>query len=486
MTKPILDEAMHRLVSSFPQPASSRPPEAPFNHHHFTPLFNNPLREAMPHNADFVAHFREAAPYIQALQGKTVVVGISSRLLTGATLTDIAADLRLLAEFGIRLVVVHGSRVQLNEMVQAAGQTPQYHRNRRITDENTLSFTKQVCGLLRADLEAALSFDSNQSVNAAKRKPLRILSGNFVLARPFGVLDGIDMGYTGQVRKIDAAGIQAALDSGSMVLLSPLGHALSGRSFNLSMTDLAQETAIALQAEKLIFITPDAGICDADGAAISNLTLAQAQQMLETENIGSEQQRWLQSAVYVLQNAVRRCQILSGSASGSLLRELFTRQGAGTSIAADDFVRIRPARSRDIADIIGLIRPLEEQGILLPRSREHLENHIQQFSILENDGRIEGCVAVKTYADDRAAELACLAVSPEARASGHGERLLAHVIAQATQAGMSRLFALSTQTGEWFLERGFSRVEADTLPAERQQQYQRDGRASQVFVYSID
>lgn len=208
--------------------------------------------------------------------------------------------------------------------------------------------------------------------------------------------------------------------------------------------------------------------------------------MLETESIGSEQQRWIQAAVYVLQNAVRRCQILSGSASGSLLRELFTRQGAGTSIAADDFVRIRPARSRDIADIIGLIRPLEEQGILLPRSREHLENHINQFSILENDGRIEGCVAVKTYADDVAAELACLAVSPEARASGHGERLLAHVIAQATQAGMHRLFALSTQTGEWFLERGFSRVDAQTLPAERQQQYQRDGRASQIFVYPID
>lgn len=440
----------------------------------------------MPHIADFVAHFREAAPYIQALQGKTIVVGISSRLLQGQTLANIAADLRLLADFSIRLVVVHGSRVQLNEMAQAAGQTPQYHRNRRITDAATLTLTKQVCGLLRADLEAALSFNSNRSVNDAKRKNSRILSGNFVLARPFGVLDGIDMGYTGQVRKIDATGIQTALDGGAIVLMSPIGHSLSGRSFNLSMTDLAQETAIALCAEKLIFITPDEGIADKNGQLIKNLTSQEAQQLLDSPHIDPEQQRWLHAALYVLPRAVRRCQIISGQASGSLLRELFTRQGAGTSIAADDFIRIRPARNRDIADIIGLIRPLEEQGILLPRSREYLENHIDQFNILENDGRSEGCVAVKTYLADGAAELACLAVSPEARDGGHGERLLAHVLTQTAQRGCTRLFALSTQTGEWFLERGFTRVAAETLPAERWQQYQRDGRASQVFVYTID
>lgn len=440
----------------------------------------------MPHNADFVAHFREAAAYIQALQGKTVVVGIASRLLQGETLVHIAADLRLLAEFGIRLVVVHGSRVQLNDMAQAAGQTPQYHRNRRITDAATLALTKQVCGLLRADLEAALSFSSQRSVNDAKRKNLRIISGNFVLARPFGVLDGIDMGYTGQVRKIDAAGINNALDDGALVLMSPLGHSLSGRSFNLSMTELAQETAIALTAEKLIFITPSEGIVDEKGCLIKNLTLNQARQLLAAEHIDGEQQRWLQAALYVLHHQVRRCQILSGQASGSLLCELFTRQGAGTSIAADDFIRIRPARSRDIADIISLIRPLEQQGILLPRSRAYLENHIHQFSILENDGRIEGCVAVKIYPDDAAAELACLAVSPEARASGYGERLLAHALAQTAQLGLTRLFALSTQTGEWFLERGFRRVASETLPVERQAQHQNNGRASHVFVYPLD
>lgn len=432
---------------------------------------------------DFLTHFREAAPYIQNLSGKTLVVGISSSLLEGSTLAAIAADLRLLAGFGIRLVVVHGSRQQINRLAQAAGHTSAYHRNRRITDDDAMRYTKQACGMLHADLEAALSFKNGDSIHTAQRnRPQRIAGGNFVTARPFGVLDGIDMQHTGRVRKIDTAAVKHALDNRAIVLISPIGHSLSGRSFNLSMTDIAEAAAIALEAEKLIFITPLRGITDTEGRLISNLTVPQAQALLAQNAVPAEQQRWLHAAVNALKSRVRRCQILSGSLPGSLIGELFTRHGTGTSIAGGDFVTIRPARSRDIAGIVRLIRPLEAQGILLPRSRTYLENHIGQFSILEDDGRLCGCVALKIYPEEAAAELSCLAVAPDTRDSGHGERLLEHIIAAAAAQGINRLFALSTQTGEWFLERGFCHAPADTLPHERLAEYRQNGRASHIFV----
>ena len=432
---------------------------------------------------DFVRHFREAAPYVHALRGKTVVIGISSALLQGDTLTALAADIGLLAGFGVRLVLVHGSRNQITEQTEAAGAVPQYHRNRRITDAETLQRTKQVCGILRADLEAALSLGLTGVPERGQR--LRIVGGNFVTARPFGVLDGVDMGYTGRVRKIDSQALQDCLDSGALVLLSPIGHSLSGRSFNLSMTDIAEAAAIALQAEKLVFMIPQAGIQDTNGHLLTNLTAREAHQLLDDQLVPSEQQRLLQAAVNALGHRVARCQILSGSRNGSLIRELFTRHGAGTSIAGGDFMHIRPARSRDIADIVRLIQPLAEEGILLPRSREYLENHIDEFAVLEDDCRLYGCVALKTYPQEQAAELACLAISPQARDSGWGERLLEYVLQQAAAKKLQHLFALSTQTGEWFLERGFLPAGAETLPAARWREYAENGRCSHIFLRTL-
>lgn len=432
---------------------------------------------------DFILHFREAAPYIHALRGKTVVIGISSALLTGNTLTALAADIGLLAGFGVRLVLVHGTRCQITAQTEADGDTPRYHRNRRITDAATLQRTKQVCGVLRTNLEAALSL--GLASLPGRGRGLRIVSGNFVTARPYGVLDGIDMGYTGQVRKIDTQALQDCLNDGAVVLISPIGHSLSGRSFNLSMTDIAEAAAIALQAEKLVFITPQPGITDTGNRLLTNLTAQEARQLLNEQQVPPEQQRLLQAALNALRHHVQRCQIVSGSLDGSLIRELFTRHGAGTSIAGGEFLNIRPARSSDIADIVRLTRPLAEQGILLPRSRGYLENHIGEFSVLEDDRHLCGCVALKTYPEAQAAELACLAISPEARDSGCGERLLDYVVQQAQSRQLHKLFALSTQTGEWFLERGFRTASPTDLPEERRRQYQENGRCSHIFLREL-
>lgn len=437
----------------------------------------------MTTSVDFIRDFREAAPYIHYLRGKTLVVGIASGLIGGATLPTLAADLNLIASLGVRLVVVHGSRTQINVLSETAGITPQYHNGRRITDDAMLVYAKQACGMVRSDIEAALSFGLSQT--PLRGKPLNIAGGNFVSARPLGVIDGIDMGYTGVVRKINTESILRNLNEGALVLISPLGHSLSGKTFNLSMGDIAESTAIALQAEKLIYLVDQEGILDAQGNVLSNLSAQEARSMLNNGSIHPTQHRLLQSAVNAVENGVQRTQILSGLSNGSLIAELFTRHGVGTSLARNAFMSIRQAQSGDIPDIAALIRPLEEQGILLRRSREYLENHIGEFSVLEHDRQIYGCVALKTFSDGQSGELACLVVSPEAQDSGYGELLLEHLLAQARSRNIRKLFALSTHTGEWFIERGFQTASPEDLPPERRHEYHESKRQSKVFVYPL-
>ena len=431
----------------------------------------------------FVRDFREAAPYINYLRGKTLVIGISGSLLEGASLRALAADLNLLASLGVRLVVVHGSRSQISALEEADGHTPQYYNGRRITDAATLTHAKQVCGMLRADIEAALSMGISQAPQ--RGKGLRIAGGNFVSARPLGIIDGIDMGYTGRIRKIDTEAIRQRLADGALVLISPLGHSLSGKTFNLSMGDIAEAAAIALQAEKLIYVVEQPGILDEKGEVLSNLSAAEARTLLDSNRAQTNQRRLLLSAINAVEHQVQRTQILSGREDGSLIRELFTRHGVGTSVAQNAFMTIRPAQSPDIPDIITLIRPLEDQGVLLRRSREYLENHIGEFSILEHDRQIYGCVALKVFEESRQGELACLVVSPEAQDGGYGERLLDYLFANAKARGVQQLFALSTHTGEWFIERGFQTASAEDLPAARLQEYHESGRKSKVFVYDL-
>ena len=433
----------------------------------------------------FISHFREAAPYIDYLRGKTLVAGIAGSLLTPERFRPIAADLALLAGLGIRLVLVYGSRSPISAACAAQGIEPRYHLGRRVTDATVLEIAKQVCGRLNYEIEAALSVGLSHSPQRGRR--LRVVSGNFVSARPLGIIDGIDMGYTGCVRKTDAEAVQSCLDSGAVVLISPLAASLGGKTFNLAMTDIAESAAAALQAEKLVFLIEEEGILDEKGRRLSNLSSEEAEGRLKNGGILPQQRGLLRTALNAVDKGVQRCQILSGLADGDLIGELFTRSGTGTAVAQAPFMRIRPAEGSDIPDLIALIRPLEAQGILVRRSREYLETHIGGFSVLEHDRQIYGCVALKTFADaPESGELACLAVSPDAQDGGYGELLLQHLIGRARSLRLKKLFALSTQTGDWFVERGFQTASVADLPAGRQAEYRRSGRQSAVFVLGLD
>jgi amino-acid N-acetyltransferase len=431
---------------------------------------------------EFVLSFREAAPYINAFRGKTFVIAVNGETIVDGCVPFLAQDINLLASLGVRIVVVHGARPQIESLLGKYGLTPQFHRERRVTDPATMEVVKQAFGGARHEIEAALSMSMpNSPMHGAG---LRIGSGNFLTARPLGVIDGVDMQYTGQVRKIDVAGIRSRLENGELVLISAIGYSPTGEAFNLTMEEVATHTAIALQAEKLIYMVKES-IATGHESLPSTLTAYQAEQLLaDPSKLSPDAAACLPGAVKATRHGVARSHLVSRDEDGALLAELFTDGGNGTMVARDPLVRIRAATIEDIGDILGLIRPLEEASVLVKRSRENLEMEIGQYSVLEDDNRIFGCVAMHSFPDAGMAELACLVVSPERRDAGLGELLLNHVEQQARRSNIERLFVLTTQTAHWFIERGFKDATLADLPVERQRFYNYQ-RRSKVFIKTL-
>jgi amino-acid N-acetyltransferase len=428
----------------------------------------------------FVHWFRAAAPYIHGFRGRTFVVAFGGEVVAEGKFQTLTHDLNLLASLGVRLVLVHGARPQIAAQLAARGAQPRFVRGIRVTDEAALQSAKQASGQLRVEIEALLSMGLPNSPMA--NAEIRVAGGNFVTARPRGVLDGVDMQYTGEVRKIHAEAIRRRLEAGELVLLSPLGYSPTGEIFNLTMEDVAAEAAIALGADKLIFLIEQAGVSDASSQLLRELTVSAAETALrERQDLPEDARLYLPAAVKACRAAVPRAHLLSRHLDGALLLELFTHEGVGTMVAQDPLERLRPACIEDVASILALIAPLEVDGTLVKRSRERLEMEIERFSVLEHDAVIAGCAALYPFPDAGAGELACLAIHPDARNGGAGDRLLRHIEAQARRAGLRQLFVLTTRAAHWFVERGFAAAEVDALPAQRQQLYNYQ-RNSKVFV----
>ncbi|MBP6345344.1 amino-acid N-acetyltransferase [Neisseriaceae bacterium CLB008] len=433
----------------------------------------------------FVQSFREAAPYIHLYRHRTFVLAISSRTVYSGRFLEIVQDINLLSSLGIRVVLVHGLRTYTRALMKHEAKTnpPLEHGRHRVTTPDALAYIKQAAGLIRFEIEAALSMGLPNSPMQGAR--LRVSSGNFITAKPLGVLDGIDMQHTGSIRKIDTDGIKQRLHDENLVLVSPIGYSLSGELFSLNMEEVASQLAIKLGAEKLIYLVEGQGAATADGQRISTLTAQEAKNLLERTPQAEDVQRVLPQAIQAVSEGVNRAHLLSSLEDGAMLQELFTRNGTGTSLARDSFITVREANIDDIADIINLIRPLEERGVLIKRSREELEHHINEYSILVHDHQTYGCVALYPYPEENMAELGCLAVAPEKRAAGYGELLLSHIEYRARIAGYDQLFALTTQTSHWFTERGFKPTNHANLPAAKRAQYD-EARHSKVLIKDLN
>jgi len=435
-----------------------------------------------PQPEAFIRWFRQTAPYLHAFRGRTFVVAFGGELIAErARFAHFIQDVNLLAALGIRLVLVHGARPQIEAELKAKHVRSRYAKGLRITDAQALVAVKHAAGVLRVEIEALLSQGLPNSPMAGAS--IRVASGNYIAARPIGVVDGVDYQFTGLVRKVDAQAIARRLEAGEVVLVPHTGYSPTGEVFNLSWEDVAENVAVALRADKLLLFV-DRLPTDRKGAVLGELTARQAEALLKDAGLGAHTTRAIRHALRALAAGVGRAHLISRRTWGGTPLELFTHSGVGTMITADPVQRLRDARLEDVGGILALIEPLEADGTLVKRGRERLEQEIGNFLVIEHDGVIVGCAALYPFAEDKAAELACLAVAPEARDAGHGERLLRACEERARRMKIRKLFALTTRAAHWFLAQGFKPADPSALPGERRALYNWK-RGSKVFLKRI-
>ncbi|WP_373777467.1 amino-acid N-acetyltransferase [Glaesserella sp.] len=433
-------------------------------------------------NTELVQWFRQSTPYVNLHSGKTFVIMLDGEVLDSDNFINIINDISLLHSLNIKLVVVFGARPQINQLLEKNQIVSEYYNNIRITNAQSLDIVKQAVGKVHYDLFARLSL---RSPNAPV---INIVSGNMILAQPIGVVDGIDYVLSGKVRRVNIDSIKQQLEKNSIVLLGPVAPSVTGEMFNLPFEEVATQVAIKLKADKLIGFCHEQGVIDDDGQVMADLPPQEAKsylnQMIVDGHYHTAKARFLQAAIDVCRAGVKRAHLISYNEDGSLLQELFSRDGIGTQLSMQDSEDIRIATVQDIPGLLELIHPLEKQGILVKRSREQIEMEISHYTIIERDGVVIACAALNPYPEEKMAEMACVAVHPDYRDSARGDVLLAEIQKRARKMGIEKLFILTTRTTQWFQERGFEPAGVDDLPKYKRDNYNYQ-RRSKVLIQSL-
>ena len=435
------------------------------------------------YTTDFVAWFRSVAPYINAFRGKTFIVAFGGEVVADGKFVELTHDLNLLASLGVRLVLVHGARPQIEQHLLHNRIDDHYHQGIRLTDAPTMQCVKEAVGRVRFEIEALLSMGLANSTMA--NADIRVAGGNFITAQPMGVINGMDLLHTGKVRKVDVSAINSRLSNNEVVLLSPLGYSPTGEIFNLTLEDVATFTAIALDADKLIFLMDTDGVMDKKGELLRELTIASATAILAGKRkLPDDVGLFLPCAVRACEAGVARSHLISRHLDGAVLQELFSDTGIGSMVVESSLNTLRDATIDDVGAILQLLQPLETEGILVRRSRELLEREVDRFVVLEHDHIIIGCAALYPFKNEKTAELACLAIQPTYQRHGYGDTLLNHMSAEAKAQGLNKLVVLTTRTAHWFVERGFTEADISELPEQKKQLYNYQ-RRSKVFVKKL-
>lgn len=428
-------------------------------------------------NTDNIQWFRSAAPYINAFRKKTFVIVFSGEIVKSNLFQNLIHDIALCHHLGIKLVLVHGSRCQIDDLLQHNSIESRFHHTIRISEISAMPLILEAINQVKTTIQARLSMGLPNTPMSGS--DISVVSGNFVTGMPLGIIDGVDMQHSGKVRSINTNAIKELL-SQHIVLLSNLGFSKSGEVFNLPAEELATQVACALNAEKLIFFNDDF----IRNPHTDQFSTQECEAYLQQETVSDKLQALLQHAILAIQKQVKRVHIIDEHLDGGLLQELFTRNGAGMMITNTFYEGIRKASIDDIGGILELIQPLEQSGALVKRSREQIELEIDTFRVIEKDGMVIACIACTLEPGSDMAEVACVAVHTDYRNSGFGDQLINAVEMDARKLGISQLYIMTTRTSHWFLEKGFVEADLSVLPAYKQQSYNAS-RQSRVMIKTI-
>jgi len=455
----------------------------------------------------FVDIFRGSAAYIASHRDSTMVFHIPAELLEWEGFGGLVDDLALAWLLGIKLVIVVGCRSLVDRQLEALGIAAKVSDGRRVTDRDTLEVVKMQAGYARFEVERmlarALSHGcSRNDASGCVFEKANVVSGNFYTAQPVGVLDGTDFEYSGILRRVDTDKVHQAHSNSDVVLLTNLGVSPSGEHFNMISESLAADVAGSIQASKIFYFTSeDIVLRDSTDRAVPSLQLSEAREMLRHRQYALEQHRFRSGhgqdlapieretvekigwSVAALEKGVPRAHLVCPR-DGSLLQELYTRDGAGLLIGRDLYEDFRPADAADVPEIYGLMRPLCDAGVLGRRTRGMIERDIGSYHVYTRDEEIL-TVGQLHFMEGDSAEICCIAQSQECTDPRKRNAMLGYLERLCVNNGADTIFVLSTQTMQWFREKGFYPAGIDALPPSRRRVYDYS-RNSKIYVKGID
>jgi amino-acid N-acetyltransferase len=409
--------------------------------------------------------------YVPRFREKTFVVAMDGAAVADENLANILMDVAVLWSLNIRTVLVHGASVLIRSLAMESGVTPSDLEGSGVTDEGTLKLALTASNrLTHTTLEGLAAAD------------LRAATTNAVIAHPVGILRGVDHLFTGRVERVDVGLLDTLLSNGIIPVVPPLGVDGEGGSYRVNSDAVAVALARALGAVKLVFMTTADGLV-VDGELARQIPVADLDQALERGAVDEALLSKARHAVEACQAGVPRVHVINGHVNDGLLAEVFSNEGIGTLVYANEYQEIRPARRSDLRIIELLIHASVESEELAPRTRESLEEQLDDFFILEVDRNPIACVALHVYGEEGVGELACLYVHPSHENRGLGQKMMQFVERRAREKGLHRLLALSTQAFNFFgIKGGFEEGTPDDLPPSRRTAYDASGRRSKVLL----
>jgi amino-acid N-acetyltransferase len=439
----------------------------------------------MEHEAvrDHVETIREVFSYLRQFRGKTFVVRIDCTVVSDPLFSVLVKDLSLMHEAGIRIAIAPSAKERIDEILATYDIPFQFVGGTRVTSEEAIPFIKMA------------AFDvSNRVMTMLSANGITAVIGNWVKARGIGVIDGVDHQSAGVVESVRVDTVRKVLDDGMVPIFPCIGWSSVGTPYNISSNELAVVVATTLGAEKLFFLTarepygaegftvPDT-VPVAPGGRLANFSLADVDAFFAANQARAEDLELLQRARRACAGGVERVHILDGRGEGAILRETFSNLGSGTMVYSNRYGGIRPMHLKDVSDVLRIMQPFVERGILLSRTEAQLEETWQDFIVFEVDDSVHACAALHEYPGG-SGEIAGIAVDGHFDHLGVGPKLVDFLCDRARKRGTETVFALTTQTGDWFEKLGF--VESDTaaLPEKKRLSYSRQ-RKSRIFVKSL-